>query len=360
MNAPRGVEERLQWMRDNEPGDPGWCAKWTWYACGGNQNPPNPPAWGCANANAVVDKARAAGVLHTDRDAPRGAIVLWTSETHGHMALSKGPEESLDIMSTDPYGNWGATGTMPQKWPEQNWGQKWSGWTTHYAGVDLPMGETISHGPVYLSKLRYGQKDSDSVARLQLHLNGHPLQHGEQLSITGNYLEQTDEEVRLCQQQHGYGNDPAQASTVGPSQAAHLFTGCACDIVDDLEPEAPPVTATSDYWYSGKPAGTLTFDDSYKKLDVDKWAPTRDAVIMGMLYLNVSGEGEFRVRLIRDPDDATAYQTFYAKAGDSFLLTHVWFEMAEKGRKLWWEMSGSDTGPTFSVGTRYCKFAVVA
>ena len=49
-------------------------------------------------------------------------------------------------MSTDPYGNWGATGTMPQKWPEQNWGQKWAGWTTHYAGVDLPMGDDYDEG----------------------------------------------------------------------------------------------------------------------------------------------------------------------------------------------------------------------
>jgi len=259
MSEPRGVEQRLQWMVDNEPGDPGWCAKWTWYACGGNQDPPNPPAWGCPNANAVVDKARAAGVLHTDRDAPRGAIVLWTSDTHGHMALSKGPEHNLDIMSTDPYGNWGATGTMPQKWPEQNWGQKWAGWTSHYAGVDLPMGEE---------------------------------------------------------------------------------------------------TAVGGYWYSGKPSGTLTFDDSYKRLDVDKWAPDRDCIILGMLYANIDGAGEIRVRLVRDPDDATAYHTYYIQGGDNFLLTHVWFEKAEAGRKLWWEFQSMD-GTTHTIGTRYCKFAVI-
>ena len=140
MSEPRGVEERLAWMRDHEPGEAGLCANWTWKACGGNQDPPNPPAWGTPDANAVVDKCKAAGVLHTDREAPRGAIVLWTSDTHGHMALSKGPDYNYDIHSTDPYGNWGKTGTMPQKWCEQNWGQKWAGWTTHYAGVDLPMG----------------------------------------------------------------------------------------------------------------------------------------------------------------------------------------------------------------------------
>ena len=115
MSEPRGVEERLAWMRDNEPGEAGLCANWTWKACGGNQNPPNPPAWGTPDANAVVDKCKQAGVLHTDRNAPRGAIVLYTSDTHGHMALSKGEEYNYDIHSTDPYGDWGATGTMPQR-----------------------------------------------------------------------------------------------------------------------------------------------------------------------------------------------------------------------------------------------------
>jgi hypothetical protein len=140
MSEPRGVEERLAWMRDHEPGEAGQCARWTWYALGGNQDPPSPPAWGTPDANAVVANMRAAGELHTDRNAPRGAIVLWTSENHGHMALSKGPEYNNDIHSTDPYGNWGKTGTMPQKWPEQNWGQTWAGWSDYYAGVRLPMG----------------------------------------------------------------------------------------------------------------------------------------------------------------------------------------------------------------------------
>jgi hypothetical protein len=146
VSEPRGVEQRLAWMRDHEPGEANQCAFWTWQALGGNQDPPNPPKWGCPDANSVVDKTRAAGELHTDRNAPRGAIVLYTSNTYGHMALSKGPDYNYDIHSTDPYGNWGATGTMPQKWPEQNWGQKWAGWSTHYAGVDLPMGDDTETG----------------------------------------------------------------------------------------------------------------------------------------------------------------------------------------------------------------------
>lgn len=84
---------------------------------------------------------------------------------------------------------------------------------------------------VYLEKLHYGQQDSDSVRHLQEVLNGHPLTGGETLPISGNYLDETDEEVRLCQVQHGYGNDPAGHSYVGPSQADHLFAGKGYTIV---------------------------------------------------------------------------------------------------------------------------------
>lgn len=87
---------------------------------------------------------------------------------------------------------------------------------------------------VYLSKLRYGQTDSDSVWHLQDALNDHPLDGGQTLPLTGNYLDETDEEIRLCQQQHGYGNDPAGKSFVGPQQAQHLFRGRGLTIIDDL------------------------------------------------------------------------------------------------------------------------------
>jgi murein DD-endopeptidase MepM/ murein hydrolase activator NlpD len=76
---------------------------------------------------------------------------------------------------------------------------------------------------VYLDKLKYGQQDSDSVYHLQNVLNGHKLSGGSTLPLTGNYLDQTDSEVRKCQQQHGYGNDPAKKSYVGSKQADHLF-----------------------------------------------------------------------------------------------------------------------------------------
>lgn len=74
-------------------------------------------------------------------------------------------------------------------------------------------------GYVYRSKLKYGQRDSDSVRNLQAVLRG----HGYTGPITGNYLDQTDAAVRACQKAHGFGADPLRASYVGPRQASHLF-----------------------------------------------------------------------------------------------------------------------------------------
>lgn len=92
----------------------------------------------------------------------------------------------------------------------------------------IPSGKTV-----YLSKLRFGQEDSDSVWHLQDVLNGHPLTGGATLPLTGGYFAMTDAEVIKCQQQHGFGADPAGASFVGKGQADHLFSGKGYTIVDD-------------------------------------------------------------------------------------------------------------------------------
>jgi murein DD-endopeptidase MepM/ murein hydrolase activator NlpD len=89
---------------------------------------------------------------------------------------------------------------------------------------------------VYLSKLHYGQEDSDSVYYLQQVLNGHslPAPGNITLPLTGNYWDQTGTVVVTCQQTHGYGNDPVTESFVGASQAAHLFGGTGLTVVDDI------------------------------------------------------------------------------------------------------------------------------
>ena len=192
---------------------------------------------------------------------------------------------------------------------------------------------------------------------------GQPFAKGEIFYAHGNERLADGTEVQVGDY---VGKSGARGNVSGPhlhleyhADSKNVWSCSAHDnpqpVLDHEEEEA----SVGGYWYSGKPSGSLTFDDSYKRLDVDKWAPDKDCIILGMLYANIDGAGEIRVRLVRDPDDATAYQTFYIQGGDNFLLTHVWFEKAEANRKLWWEFQSMD-GTSHTIGTRYCKFAVLA
>jgi hypothetical protein len=99
-------------------------------------------------------------------------------------------------------------------------------WVNASGGAGTPPGggNQWDSGPVYRSKLRFGQRDSDSVRRLQRRLNGIPLRGGRELPITGNFLEQTDHEVRLWQEQVCNDvPDAAGASFLGPRQTARMF-----------------------------------------------------------------------------------------------------------------------------------------
>ena len=86
-----------------------------------------------------------------------------------------------------------------------------------------PSGSPWAGGDVWVDKLHYGQMESDSVKRLQYQLNGVTLPGGQELPITGNYLEMTDHEVRLWQSQIGDTPDPVNESFLGPKQAALMF-----------------------------------------------------------------------------------------------------------------------------------------
>jgi hypothetical protein len=180
-----------------------------------------------------------------DRNPPRGAVVWWVggSNGHGHVAMSLGDGT---VRSTDAAGR-GRVGTRPLAWFEQNWGLQYKGWSADINDVVIPELKAIYdgvHAPpplvpqppppqpsriqVTLSKLKYGTRGDESVKHLQSVLNGHSLEGGQTLPLTGNYLDETDEEVRLCQAQHGHiwnegAPDRPKRSYVGPGQAGHLF-----------------------------------------------------------------------------------------------------------------------------------------
>jgi peptidoglycan hydrolase-like protein with peptidoglycan-binding domain len=140
-----------------------------------------------------------------------------------------------------------------------------------------------------------------------------------------------------------------------------------------VEPPEPEKTITFplgiEYWFSGKPAGTLTVGTEYKRLDVKSWAPKKDGLTFGMLYVNVdptftSGKtmGVIRARIIREAykgqaDDPTAYKDFLMIGG--WLITHVWFEAGEAGRPLHWELVGRLGTSKAVIGTRYAKFVTI-
>lgn len=91
-----------------------------------------------------------------------------------------------------------------------------------FGGGDYPQYPEPTSGLVYLDRLRFGTRESDSVWYLQRALNSHHLDGGATLPLTGTYGDLTDAEVIKCQAQHGFGSDAPGTSFVGASQAAHL------------------------------------------------------------------------------------------------------------------------------------------
>lgn len=377
----RRREARLAWFLSRRPSGPGMCAQHCWHALGG---PACPPRWGASSANVVYAKVKASGRWFTG-DPPRGALVLWKYGKYGHAALSMGNGK---IATTDPTNRPGGVGiesiNYPRKWGASNSRRIW---TDEYNGVRFDVeGTEIPAGDVYLSRLGFGTLDSDSVRRLQQVLNGHSLEGGSTLPTSGNYLTKTDVEVRLCQAQHGFGEDPEGESFVGPKQAEHLFAGTGNRIIDDIEPEVPtdpdkpveperPPTPEAgpfiDYHYGRKPKEPQSIGTSYSRIDRSAYTPPGDGFLLAMQYVNakhsfksgVDAAG-FRLRAARADIgkgvDYTGYGDYTPNRNLTqpgvFVATHVWFEKCEGGREIHWECDRSSAFSSFDLDTRYTKY----
>lgn len=184
---------------------------------------------------AKVVAARGGRLVRVNYGASFGSdqIVVQTSDGgedfYAHLLSVSGPTPR-NVSAGDTIGEVGSDGnaTGPHLHFETHSGRGWS------CGLMVdPMPAHNSGGgggggaPTYLSKLVYGQMDSDSVKNLQDRLNGHSLDGGQDLPVSGNYLTDTDHEVWLCQDQHGpsWGQpnpDRQGATNVGPKQAGHL------------------------------------------------------------------------------------------------------------------------------------------
>jgi hypothetical protein len=129
--------------------------------------------------------------------------------------------------------------------------------------------------------------------------------------------------------------------------------------------------------YSGKPSGTLRVkgDGKYVTLDATVPKPPRSGREDRMVYLNIAPAwklpksdplyyfqtASLRVRWTRagDKPDRTAYQDFTITPWrNEFLVTHVHWEVGEKGRGGKWSFSLKGHVSTAAVSTRYSKSAV--
>lgn len=133
-----------------------------------------------------------------------------------------------------------------------------------------------------------------------------------------------------------------------------------------IDAQGGPVSNNYDYNYSGKPSGTLTVGQDYKRLDTKVWDPPRAGLEHVLVYLNCSGfvfdggrPGRIRIRLNRLDGDYTAYQDYTVVPGQTeLLITHTYFEQGD-GTTTAVDLKCLDGLRTMTVGTRYVKRAVV-
>ena len=176
----------------------------------------------------AIDAWNAARHKHRgDHNPPRGAPVFWGGGEFGHIALAvtKDLVRSTDTKST------GRVSTVSDRWHEINWGKNYLGWTEDLNGVDIPyLGDSNernkdwrSRGDVYVSKLREGTTDSDSVRRLRYRLMTHPdIPNSHKPGYGGAYGDEVVEAVRWWQRNIADIKD-AEGRDMSNAQANRLF-----------------------------------------------------------------------------------------------------------------------------------------
>lgn len=154
-------------------------------------------------------------------------------------------------------------------------------------------GGSGSSGPyvtkdVYRSKCGYGEPtngddSSDTVKELQERLNRISLEGGQDLPVTGNYLDMTDAEVRRWQEQIcGDTPDPAQRSYLGPKQFAEMFPDSIYTLHDDGDPAIASGGSTPPPVEEVPPAdGTVSGTTLGTHLKAQGWVVHDDGVPLG-------------------------------------------------------------------------------
>lgn len=112
----------------------------------------------------AISQWHSAKAKHTSKKhIPIGAPVYYEGGQHGHVVLYVG---NGMVRSTDASGA-GKMGTVPLEWFEKAWGYTFAGWSEDLGGKAIEFDKKIT---VYVSQLRPGVDDSDSVKQLRYRL----------------------------------------------------------------------------------------------------------------------------------------------------------------------------------------------
>lgn len=240
--------------------------------------------------------------------------------------------------------------------------------------IDHKEGTTM--GKVFLSKLVYGQQDSDSVRRMQAVLNGISLDGGRELPITGNYGDQTLAEFEKWTAQKA--DDPSYDAKGRPTlaQAQQLFAGTGHTLVDDIgvdepEPDEPTTETVANLFkhYSGKPSGEMKVlpDGEWHHLaGLDEPASGRKGGSeKRLLYLRLeftpsrTADRVVETKFVRANGDATAYDSEeFGTTKDSYPYQNVHFEDGDGAGGKWYVKVTGGKDP-MTISTRYAKLHTI-
>ena len=223
------------------------------------------PAFGDRCVAVIATGGGRAFYAHLNERVPNGTVVA-AGDLVGRVG-----KRGTNVTGSHLHYEWHPNAAAP--WGCGNIGDPWP-------SIRSGFGPFVT-GTVFLSKLRFGQTDSDSVRELQERLNRVKLAGGVNLPVTGNYAELTDAEVRKWQQQVcGDTPDPEGASSLGPKQAARMFPSPPYTITDDRTPPAqrpePPTPPVHAPWHLAPSLGAL-------RAEVDATWPARSKVSDGTI-----------------------------------------------------------------------------
>lgn len=180
---------------------------------------------GSRDPSAIAAWDNATGKHHDDRNAPLGVPMFFAGGRYGHIVLSGPDVGGKQIVRSTDVPSSGNVSSVDVGWFERNWGYRYLGWTETLNGVAIPYatggGGPWESGTVYVSKLKEGTTDSDSVRRLRSRLD-EEVPKDFQPGAGGAYGDDVIKAVKWWQR-NVVGIDDAKGLDMNNNQANRLF-----------------------------------------------------------------------------------------------------------------------------------------